>query len=562
MSVQFPEGFLFGAATAAYQIEGASAEDGKQDSIWDVFCRQPGRIVKGENGKVACDHYHRYAEDVALMAELGLNTYRFSVSWPRVFNDGAVNSKGMDFYSRLVDELLDKGIAPWLTLYHWDLPAALPGGWTNRSTASRFVEYAMAVHDRLGDRVRTWTTLNEPWCSAFLGHASGEHAPGLTDPAASIKAAHHLLLAHGWAIEALRAADSRAKLGITLNFTPSMPASSDSADIDVARRIDGTANRFFSDAIFKGRYPADVVNDLANIWPEDLVRPGDLESIGVPIDVLGVNYYTTNVFAAGDGTKAGPRPSPHITAPNAIQVLRDLPLTEMGWEVEPSGLARLLKRLHEDYTGPSGTALVITENGAAFDDQPDAEGFVDDTADRLDFIRRHLLSAHQALAAGVDLRGYLAWSLIDNFEWAWGYDKRFGIVGVDKSLNRTPKASARWYAEVARSGLVQTAPLPAPKPKVRPLVAVAEPSLSRPSAVAVELPGAPSSLGGQDAAELPQLPGSPWSADVAPRAETPQPDVYELPASPWSADLPVASEEPQSPQTPKLPASPWSASTP
>jgi beta-glucosidase len=551
MSVQFPDGFLFGAATAAYQIEGAPAEDGKQDSIWDVFCRQPGRIVNGESGKVACDHYHRHAEDVALMAELGLSTYRFSVSWPRVIKDGAVNRQGLDFYSRLVDELLAKNIAPWLTLYHWDLPAALPGGWTNRSTASRFVEFAMAVHERLGDRVRTWTTLNEPWVSAFLGHASGVHAPGMTDPAASIKAAHHLLLAHGWAIEALRAADPRATLGITLNFTPAMPATSAPADIEVARRIDGTANRFFADAIFKGRYPADVVDDLAAIWPDDLVRPGDLDSISAPIDVLGVNYYTTNVFAAGGPPAAGATPSPHISAPEAVQVLRDLPLTEMGWEVEPSGLNRLLRRLHEDYTGASGTALVITENGAAFDDKPDADGFVDDTADRLDFIRRHLLAAHQALSSGVNLRGYLVWSLMDNFEWALGYGKRFGIVRVDKALNRIPKASARWYTEVARSGSVSTSPLVAAAPK-EPTLPVTPPQSM---AVAAEtpagggLPEAPSS-----AAEAPHLPGSPWSPERAP--------AVELPASPWSADVPPQVEEATSPPTPQLPASPWSADTP
>jgi beta-glucosidase len=541
MSVQFPDGFLFGTATAAYQIEGAAAADGKQDSIWDVFCRQPGRIVNGESGNVACDHYHRYAADVDLMAELGLHTYRFSVSWPRVIDDGVVNTKGLDFYSRLVDELLAKGIDPWLTLYHWDLPASLPGGWTNRGTAGRFADYAMIVHDRLGDRVRTWTTLNEPWCSAFLGYASGEHAPGLTDPAASIRAAHHLLLGHGWAIQALRSADPHARLGITLNFTPAMPATTDSADIEVARRIDGTANRLFGDAIFKGRYPADVVDDLGEIWPEDLVRDGDLESISSPIDVLGVNYYTTNVFAAGDATLASARPSPHISAPEAVQVFRDLPRTEMGWEVEPSGLHRLLKRLHEDYTGGSRTALVITENGAAFDDKPDANGFVDDTADRLDFIRRHLLAAHQAIESGVNLRGYLVWSLIDNFEWARGYDKRFGIVRVDGDLSRIPKASALWYAGVARTGSVETAPLePAPK--------------APEDAVVVALPMAPQSTPSPDAAELPS---SPWSADLPPATEVAEsPETPQLPSSPWSADVPTSLEPPQ------LPSSPWSADLP
>ncbi|MBU4188355.1 MAG: GH1 family beta-glucosidase [Propionicimonas sp.] len=561
MSVQFPEGFRFGAATAAYQIEGAAAEDGKVDSIWDVFCRQPGRITNGEDGTLACDHYHRYAADVAMMADLGVNTYRFSVSWPRVMNDAQVNSKGLDFYSRLVDELLAKGITPWLTLYHWDLPAALPGGWTNRDTAARFADYAATVHRRLGDRVRTWTTLNEPWCSAFLGHASGQHAPGLTDPVASIRAAHHLMLGHGLAIQALAAADSEAKLGITLNFTPAMPATNAPADIDVARRIDGTANRFFADAIFKGLYPADVLDDLAAIWPADLVREGDLRAISTPIDVLGVNYYTTNVFAAGDGSPAG-RPSPHITAPAAKQVLRDRPLTDMGWEIEPSGLKRLLVRLHEDYTGASGTALVITENGAAFPDQPDADGFVDDTTDRLDFVRRHLLAAHQALQLGVNLQGYLVWSLIDNFEWSWGYGKRFGIVRVDEALNRIPKASAQWYAEVARTGEVSTTPIE-PRVKAEP-ESVVVPLLPRPESPqspSAELPRLPRSPWSPDApspsAEPPKLPASPWSADLPPAMEVPQ-----LPASPWSADPPPSVEAPRWPISPQLPASPWSADLP
>jgi beta-glucosidase len=565
MSVQFPEGFRFGTATAAFQIEGAARADGKQDSIWDVFCREPGRIVNGDDGNVACDHFHLYESDVDLMAELGMSTYRFSVSWPRVMNDGAVNAKGMDFYSRLVDALLEKGIAPWLTLYHWDLPAALPGGWTNRDTAYRFADYAAAVHQRLGDRVFTWTTLNEPWCSAFLGYAAGVHAPGQTDPSASIRAAHHLMLGHGLAIQALRAADASAKLGITLNFTPALPATHEPADIDVARKIDGTANRFFADAIFKGRYPGDVVADAGEYWPEDLVADGDLDVISSPIDVLGVNYYTTNMFAAGP-TEAGAA-SPHITAPGAVQQLRDLPLTDMGWEIEPSGLTRLLVRLHQDYTGPAGTELVITENGAAFLDHVDANGFVDDSADRLEYLRRHLLAAHQAIQAGVNLRGYLVWSLMDNFEWAWGYGKRFGIVRVDEKLRRLPKASARWYAEVARTGTVPT--VPPPPPETGPRTDTEEEPLDEPT---VELAG-----GEPDGNEpqvmtsvattAPRLPRSPWSADPAPGSEVvvavPPPALPQLPASPWSADPAPGSEvvvvAVPPPALPQLPASPWSA---
>jgi beta-glucosidase len=414
----------------------------------------PGAIVNGEDGAIACDHYHRYPEDAKLLGDLGMNTYRFSVSWPRVLDAaGVVNPKGMDFYSRLVDELLANGVAPWLTLYHWDLPAALPGGWTNRDTASRFVDYALAVHEHLGDRVRTWTTLNEPWCSSFLSHAAGVHAPGQTDPAAAIAAAHHLLLAHGWTVRALREADPTASLGITLNFTPALPATDSQADADVARRVDATANRFFADPIFSGAYPADVREDLAELWPAGLVQDGDLSAINTPIDVLGVNYYTTNVFrAAGPGEATGGA-TPHIAARDAVQVLRDLPLTAMGWEVDPAGMQTLLTWLHTTYTGAAGTALVITENGAAFDDQADAAGFVDDQF-RVDYLRGHLRAVDAAMGAGADVRGYLAWSLMDNFEWSYGYGKRFGLVRVDDQLHRIPKASALWFGEVARTGHV------------------------------------------------------------------------------------------------------------
>ncbi|CAL8970881.1 Beta-glucosidase B [Propionicimonas sp. T2.31MG-18] len=454
MGIEFPKGFLFGSATSSYQIEGAATEDGKEDSIWDVFCREPGKIVNGDDGLVACEHYHRYPEDVKLLADLGMNTYRFSVSWPRVMHaDGSVNPKGMDFYSRLVDELLAHDIAPWLTLYHWDLPAALPGGWTNRATAERFVDYALAMHDRLGDRVRTWTTLNEPWCSSFLSYSAGVHAPGWTDPVAAIKAAHHLLLAHGWTVQALRVADPDASLGITLNFTPSYPASDSPEDVDVARRVDATANRFFIEPIAHGHYPEDALEDLAGLWPSDLVQDGDLAAISTPIDVLGVNYYTTNVFRAAGPGDAPSGPTPHPSAPDAVQVMRDLPLTAMGWEVDPDGLRRLLVWLHTTYTGATGTGLVITENGAAYDDVADENGFVDDQ-DRVEYLRGHLTAVHQAIEEGADVRGYLAWSLMDNFEWAEGYAKRFGVVRVDAEQRRIPKASAHWFADLARTGTI------------------------------------------------------------------------------------------------------------
>jgi beta-glucosidase len=371
-----------------------------------------------------------------------------------------VNEAGMDFYSRLVDELLEAGIAPWLTLYHWDLPASLPGGWTNRDTAYRFAEYATTLHDRLGDRVRTWTTLNEPWCSAFLGYGAGEHAPGHTDPHEAVSAAHHLLLGHGLAVQALRSADPDATLGLTLNFTPALPASDDPADLDVVRRIDGTANRLFVHPVFTGAYPEDVRADLAPWWSDDLVRDGDLAAIATPVDVLGVNFYSTAMYQA---VEAEPAPrlvrgrtlaSPHLSAPHAVEVSRGLPRTSMGWEVEPDGLGRLLAWLHRTYTGPAGVPLVITENGSAYDDELSPDGTINDK-DRIDYLRSHLLAVHQATRDGVDVRGYLLWSLIDNFEWAFGYTKHFGIMAVDDELRRLPKASAAWYGAVARTGVVE-----------------------------------------------------------------------------------------------------------
>lgn len=461
-ALRFPDGFRWGTATSSYQIEGAIDVDGRRPSIWDEFCKVPGAIAGGDDGSIAADHYHRYAEDVDLMAGLGLGTYRFSVAWPRVMDGDRVNPGGMDFYSRLVDALLARGIDPWLTLHHWDLPASLPGGWTNRDTALRFVDYALAVHERLGDRVRIWTTLNEPWCSSFLSHAGGEHAPGHTEPREAVRAGHHLLLAHGLATRALReVARPGTELGITLNFTPVAPASDDPRDVDVARRIDGTANRFFVHPIFTGSYPDDVLADLAPFWDDDLVADGDLAAIAEPIDVLGVNYYTTDlVRAARPGEATGPRivrgrklATPHPAAPDAVNVPRGLPLTDMGWEVEADGLRRLLLWLHRTYTGPAGIPLVVTENGAAYDDPAPAGGTVDDP-DRIGYVRDHLAAVHAAIDEGADVRGYLLWSLLDNFEWAHGYAKRFGIVAVDESLNRIPKASAHWFGRVAAGGVL------------------------------------------------------------------------------------------------------------
>jgi beta-glucosidase len=459
----FPSDFLFGAATAAYQIEGAAHEDGRTDSIWDAFARVPGAVVDGHNGEVACDHYHRYASDVELMAGLGLETYRFSTSWSRVRPDGgAVNAKGLDFYSRLVDELLEKNIKPWLTLYHWDLPQALEekGGWADRDTAYRFAEYATDVHAALGDRVENWTTLNEPWCSSFLSYIGGEHAPGRQDPEAGLAAAHHLLLGHGLAVRELRDSNPALRLGITLNLTVPDPVDpTDPGDVDAARRIDGQFNRFFLDPIFRGEYPADVLADVAAYGFDKYVQPGDLDIISTPIDALGVNYYHGEALSvhppeAAEMSTAAPseRPkrSPFPAAEGVFWHLRDLPTTAMGWEVQPEGLTRLLRRVNDEYTG-DGVKLYVTENGAAYDDVLEADGSVHD-GERTDFLRAHLDAILDAIDAGVNVYGYFYWSLMDNYEWAWGYHKRFGIVRVDyDTQERTLKDSALEYRRVIQT---------------------------------------------------------------------------------------------------------------
>lgn len=466
-AVAFPTDFLFGSATAAYQVEGAAAEGGRAPSVWDTFAHTPGKVHEGETGDVACDHFHRFREDVALMKRLNLKVYRFSVSWSRVMPDGVnVNPEGLKFYSDLVDELLAAGILPWLTQYHWDLPQALEdqGGWANRQTAERFADYAVTLHEALGSRVRHWTTLNEPWCAAFLGYANGHHAPGRTSPEDALAAAHHLLLGHGLAVGALRRRDPELELGLTLNFTDYRPADPASpGDVDAARRLDGSFNRFFASAIFHGAYPSDVLEDQAGLWREGLVQPGDLEIISTPIDVLGVNFYTGELLTGADpehaaqaaaAARAQGAPNPNVGSEHVSSIPRGLPATAMGWEVFPQGLHDLLLRLHREYTGPAGVALYVTENGAAYPDAPDAAGFVQDD-DRLSYIREHLHAVHQAISAGADVRGYFVWSLLDNFEWAFGYDRRFGIVRVDyDTLARIPKASANWYAQVAATGVV------------------------------------------------------------------------------------------------------------
>ena len=456
----FPDHFAWGAATAAFQIEGSTHADGRTDSIWDTFCRRPGAVVGGDTGEPACDHYRRMVDDVALMADLGLDTYRFSVAWPRVRPDaGDVNPAGIDFYSRLVDTLLEHDIAPWVTLYHWDLPQTLEnaGGWTSRDTAYRFAEYTATVFEALGDRVPTWTTLNEPWCSALLGYAAGVHAPGRTEPRAAVAAVHHLLLAHGLGTEVLRAGGAE-QVGITLNLWPYETAHpADPAEADLARLMDGLQNRIFLDPILRGEYPADVQAHLEPFGIDEHIVDGDLALISAPIDVLGVNYYTTSQI---EGRKPSVDNADWETIAWAIgvdavrNVSRGLPRTAMGWEVDPDGFSALLRRIHAEYPP---VALVITENGSAWDDVLDGDGHVDDP-ERVAYLQSHLGAVLDAIADGVDVRGYLAWSLLDNFEWGLGYSKRFGIVHVDYDTQiRTRKTSAEVLAAVAAANA-----LPAP----------------------------------------------------------------------------------------------------
>ncbi|WP_331445601.1 GH1 family beta-glucosidase [Streptomyces xanthochromogenes] len=468
MSDRFPPGFLWGAATSAYQIEGAVAEGGRTPSIWDTFSHTPGRTDGGDTGDVAVDHYHRMREDVALMADMGLTAYRFSVSWSRVqpTGRGPAVQLGLDFYRRLVDELLDHGIQPALTLYHWDLPQELEdaGGWPARDTAHRFAEYAALVGAALGDRVEHWITLNEPWCSAFLGYASGVHAPGRTEPAASLRAAHHLNLAHGEATSALRAVlPARDQVAVSLNSAVIRPLSPDPADLAAVRRIDDLANGIFHGPMLHGAYPANLFADTAPVTDWSFVHDGDLRAIQQPLDALGLNYYTTSLVSAADSGQADARAdghgvSAHSPWPGATSVAFHQPpgeRTAMGWTIDPSGLYDLLLRYTKE---APGLPLLVTENGAACDDEPGPDGSVHDP-DRIGYLHDHLATVRRAMEAGADVRGYYLWSLMDNFEWSFGYGKRFGAVYVDyATLQRTPKSSARWYAELARTGELPAAP--------------------------------------------------------------------------------------------------------
>jgi beta-glucosidase len=456
-SPRFPSGFVWGSATAAYQIEGATTEDGRGPSIWDVFSKTAGKTFDGHTGDVADDHYHRYRQDVANMRSLGLQAYRFSIAWPRIrtVGGGGVNPRGVDFYDRLVDELLASRVEPVVTLYHWDLPQDLQerGGWTNRETSYAFAEYAAVMADALADRVKTWTTLNEPWCSAYLGYGSGVHAPGITDDAAALAAVHHLNLAHGLAVIAVRQAHPDVQLSITLNLAQVRGRTDSAPDSDAVRRIDGLQNRVFLDPLLRGEYPKDVLSDTASITDWSFVRGDDLAVINQPLDVLGVNFYQPNLVAHWDGTGVREMADGHksgaaipFPAADSVQFPQQPgPYTAMGWSVDATGLYDLLIRIERDYPD---VPILITENGAAFDDEVAADGHVHDS-DRIDYLRQHLVQLHRAIDAGVDVRGYFVWSFLDNFEWAYGYSKRFGIVYVDyQTQQRITKDSALWYSSV------------------------------------------------------------------------------------------------------------------
>jgi beta-glucosidase len=461
--LSFPPGFLWGTSTAAYQIEGSVRADGRGPSIWDTFSHRPGATHNGDTGDIACDHYRRLSEDLDLLGTLGAGAYRFSVAWPRVqpTGKGPANEAGLDFYRALADGLQERGIIPLLTLYHWDLPQALEdaGGWVARETAERFAGFASIVADALGDRVGHWITLNEPWCSAWLGYGAGSHAPGRRDLGAAAAATHHLLLGHGLALGAVRAEVPHAEVGITLNLAPVRAASEHPDDVAAARRADGNLNRLFLEPLFRGTYPEDMLEHYRGRRPGfSVVKTGDLELISRPVDFLGVNYYRPSLVTAAPRRAEAQAAGWYVVANDHNPVDEDLGVssvvrpetgrTLMGWPIEPGGLTDLLVGLQRDH-GP--IPMYVTENGAAFADYVGPDGAVHD-AERIAYLEGHLAAAHDAIGRGVDLRGYFVWSLMDNFEWAHGFDKRFGLVWVDYPTGtRLPKDSFTWYQQVAAS---------------------------------------------------------------------------------------------------------------
>jgi beta-glucosidase len=448
--VRFPKDFLWGTATAAYQVEGAVEEDGRGPSIWDAFSHTTGKVLHGDTGDIACDQYHRLEGDLDLMSELGIRAYRFSVAWPRILPEGSgrANQKGLDYYGRLVDGLRRRSIEPMLTLYHWDLPQALEdrGGWTSRQTSERFAEYAGIVYEALSEEVGFWITLNEPWVSAWMGYGLGVHAPGRKDSAEALAATHHLLLGHGLAMERMRSAGGENQLGVTLNLHPARPSRDREADGEASRRVDGQANRLYLDPLFRGEYPEDVFSFYGDRGVDlTFVRDGDLEKISVPIDFLGVNYYHRNTVREASEEVGQSVPFADLGA--RVVIPHAAEKTAMGWPVEPEGLTEILVRIKDEYTG---VPIYVTENGRAVHDYIDPEGGVDDE-ERVSYLDAHFRAAHDAIEQGVDLRGYMVWSFLDNFEWAEGYSKRFGIVFVEYGTQRrVPKSSARWYSGIIR----------------------------------------------------------------------------------------------------------------
>lgn len=457
--IKFPEDFNWGVATSSYQIEGAAFVDGRGESIWDRFCATPGKVVNSENGNVACDHYHRYPEDIALMKEMGVDTYRFSISWPRLFpmGDHVREQRGFDFYSRLIDELLANGITPVPTLYHWDLPQVLQdsGGWANREIVQKFADYSAAVVEAFGDRAKKFITINEPWCVTWLGYMNGVHAPGVQDLDSALAAAHHTALAHAEATRAMRAVNPSVSSGITLNMTNYRVEEPHDADLaELADLMDAQLNRWWIDAFVHGTYPQ-VLLDFHQERLAKIIQPGDMDKLKIDSEFMGINYYS-DAFMGMPRDEDGPISEGGLFPfPQRHNGEAPGPYTDMGWPITPDGLEDLLLRIHADW--PEISELMITENGAAYDDEPDENGEVQDQR-RVDYLEQHLAAAARAIAKGAPLKSYFAWSLMDNFEWAEGYAKRFGLIHVDfKTLKRTPKNSAKAYSSIIASNRLETA---------------------------------------------------------------------------------------------------------
>ncbi len=448
---KFSDGFQWGTATSAYQIEGAVHADGRGESIWDVFSHTPGKIPTGETGDAACDHYHLWEQDIELMQALGYKAYRFSLAWPRILPDGRgkINQAGLDFYDRLIDRLLQAGITPLVTLYHWDLPTALPGGWLNRSVVDAFLEFTVTAARAYGDRIKNWVTINEPYCASMLSYSLGVHAPGLTDTTKALTAAHHLLLAHGRAVPVLRAHCPDAQVGIALNLGPFHPLSDSEADRNVARFSDGELNRWFLDPLYGRGYPADIIEDYNHMGvlqseEPDYIQAGDFDHIAVPTDFLGINYYTRTVVGAVPGRLKNLHYIHRLPAPMDNQ-------TEMGWEIYPQGLTEILERVHRDYNPAS---ILIAENGASYPNGPEIDGKIHDDK-RIAYLQSHIQAVARAIQAGVPVDGYYVWSFMDNYEWRFGYGQRFGLVHVNfQDQKRIAKDSAYWYGQIASSNAI------------------------------------------------------------------------------------------------------------